>query len=136
MAANFRIAIHRNDENLHLQLIGDFDGSSAWELINSLNANRFGISRVFIHTNSLNCVHPFGQGVLHKNLSDFSRRSVSFVFTGDKASELSSETVKNTESKSQDSVWKMNATYENFKNSQPSHSPQPDDGLALVHELP
>ncbi len=35
MAANFRIAIHRNDDNLHLQVIGDFDGSSAWELINS-----------------------------------------------------------------------------------------------------
>ena len=29
MAVNFRIVIHRNDENLHLQMIGDFDGSSA-----------------------------------------------------------------------------------------------------------
>jgi len=94
MAANFRIAIHRNDENLHLQLMGDFDGSSARELINSLNAYRFGVSRVFIHTNSLKHVHPFGLGILDKNLSDCILRSVCFVFTGEKASELTFETQK------------------------------------------
>lgn len=92
MAANFRIAIHRNDENLHLQMMGDFDGSSAWELINSLKAHRFGIHRVFIHTNRLKHVHPFGRGILQKNLSDSISKSVHVVFTGDKAADLISET--------------------------------------------
>jgi hypothetical protein len=36
MASNFRIYCHQNRDNLHLKLIGDFDGSSAYELINLL----------------------------------------------------------------------------------------------------
>jgi len=36
MAARFRISIHRNSENLHLKLMGDFDGTSAHELLNVL----------------------------------------------------------------------------------------------------
>ena len=96
MAVNFRIVIHRNDENLHLQLLGDFDGSSAWELINSLNAHRFGISRVIIHTDFLKHVDPFGRGILEKNLQDVIGRSIRVVFTGEKASELNSETGKGT----------------------------------------
>ena len=33
MAANFRILVHRNSDNLHLRPIGDFDGASAFELV-------------------------------------------------------------------------------------------------------
>jgi hypothetical protein len=36
MASNFRIYCHQNKDNLHLKLMGDFDGSSAYELINTL----------------------------------------------------------------------------------------------------
>jgi len=34
MATNVKITAHRNDENLHLKLKGDFDGTSAYELLN------------------------------------------------------------------------------------------------------
>ena len=94
MAVNFRIIIHRSNENLHMQLLGDFDGSSAWELINSLEEHRFGINRVFIHTNSLKHIDPFGRGILEKNLFDVTGRSIRVVFTGEKASELNSEAMK------------------------------------------
>jgi hypothetical protein len=90
MASNFRIVIHRNDENLHLKLMGDFDGSSACDLINSLNAHRLGINKVFIHANSIRHVYPFGKWVLHNNLSDSIGRDVRVIFTGEKASELTS----------------------------------------------
>ena len=36
MASSFRIVMHENSENLHLRLIGDFDGSSAFELLDIL----------------------------------------------------------------------------------------------------
>ncbi len=88
MASNFKILFHRNDENLHLKLLGDFDGSSAWELINGLKKNSYGIDRIFIHTNCLNHVHPFGREVLHKNLYESTGKSVRLVFTGEKASLL------------------------------------------------
>lgn len=36
MAHNFKINIHRTIDNLYLRLMGDFDGSSAFELFNAL----------------------------------------------------------------------------------------------------
>ena len=36
MASNFSIFFHRNSDNLYLKLMGDFDGSSAHQLINIL----------------------------------------------------------------------------------------------------
>ena len=95
MAHNFKILYHRNAENLHLTLLGDFDGSSAWDLLNGLKKYCHGISRVFIHTACLKLVHAFGREALHKNLSDVIGESIRVVFTGEKASELAPEGVKN-----------------------------------------
>ena len=97
MASNFKIVTHRNDENLHLKLIGDFDGSSAWELLNTLKKHRHAISRVFIHTSCLKHVHPFGREVFRKNLSAPIGKSIHIVFTGEKASELSPESKSEAE---------------------------------------
>jgi anti-anti-sigma regulatory factor len=88
MASNFKIAMHRNSENLHLKLIGDFDGTSAHELLNVLNKNCKGTSRVFIHTGSLKNIYDFGCNVFHKNLDLLNGRSVPLVFTGEKAGQL------------------------------------------------
>jgi hypothetical protein len=53
MAKYFRIAIQRSSDTLHLKLIGEFDGRSAHELLNTIQKNRNGASRIFIHTSSL-----------------------------------------------------------------------------------
>ena len=34
MASNFKISVHRNSDSLDLKLMGDFDGTSACELLN------------------------------------------------------------------------------------------------------
>ena len=39
MASNFQLLSYRNKDSLHLQLYGDFDGNSAYELINTLKKN-------------------------------------------------------------------------------------------------
>ena len=88
MAINFNISIHRNSDNLHLKLMGDFDGSSACELINVLKANAHSASMVFIHTNRLNQIHPFGRHVFCNNLNNIGGQSLKFVFKGEKASQL------------------------------------------------
>ena len=36
MAKNHKIFVHRNSENIHMKLSGDFDGSLAYELLNLL----------------------------------------------------------------------------------------------------
>ena len=83
MTTNFTVSFHRNGENVHLKLIGDFDGSSAYDLLEALKKYGHGISRVFIHTSSLRNIHPFGLRVFHDNLKLLRDRSLELVFTGD-----------------------------------------------------
>lgn len=63
---------------------GDFDGSSAFELLNAVNDHMEGADRVIIQTDSLRAIHPFGMRVLENNLADFKRRGCEVIFTGDK----------------------------------------------------
>jgi anti-anti-sigma regulatory factor len=88
MACNFKILIHQNNENLHLKLMGDFDGSSACELINALKTHSNKANRVFIHSDGLKEVHPFGTAVFHTNFHEVNKADVNFVFTGENGSSL------------------------------------------------
>jgi len=82
MASNFRIFLHRNSDNLHIKLRGDFDGSSAHELLNILKAHNGNIKNIFIHTCSLSSVHPFGLDVFQKYCA-VNKLPRSLTFTGD-----------------------------------------------------
>mgnify|MGYP000037097423 CR=1 FL=1 len=87
MASNFRIYCHQNRDNLHLKLTGDFDGSSAYELINFLK-NYGGIARrVFIHTSSLSSVCSFGLDVFQKSTT-IKKLSRILTFTGEYGNRL------------------------------------------------
>jgi hypothetical protein len=88
MAGNFRVVVHRNSDSLHLRLEGDFDGSSAHQLLCMLGENGNKVRKVFIHTNGLKEIHPFGKAVFQKNLNDFNRRNADLVFTGEKGPEI------------------------------------------------
>ena len=91
MVSNFRISIHRNSDNLHLKLIGDFDGSSAYELLSVLKKSSKGSKRVIIHTSCLKDIHPFGRNVFQNNLEFKSGKLVPLVFTGEHATLLAPE---------------------------------------------
>ncbi len=88
MARNFRISSHRNADNRHLKLMGDFDGIAAHELLNALRKHSKRTARVFIHTNCLRHVHGFGLSVFHSNLDVLKGRSLAIVLTGAHASQL------------------------------------------------
>lgn len=81
MASNFRIFSHRNNGDLHLNLIGDFDGSSAFELINILQGYSGNGGKIVINTNGLSSIHPFGVGVFQKNCCGH-KLSGGLTFTG------------------------------------------------------
>jgi len=85
MALSFRIVMHENSDNLHLRLIGDFDGSSAFELLEVLKDRAHAVQKVFIHTGGLGEIHPFGQGVFEKRTSELREELQKIYFTGDKA---------------------------------------------------
>jgi hypothetical protein len=82
MAANFRIKIHRNSDNLHLKLMGDFDSKAAHEVLNELNKNCHVASKVFIHTSGLKHIHPFGRDIFQKHLDLMNRQAFLITFTG------------------------------------------------------
>ena len=82
MASNFRISCHQNRDNLHLKLMGEFDGSSAYELIDTLKKYSGIARKVFIHTCSLSSVHSFGLDVFQKNYH-IKKLSHVLTFTGE-----------------------------------------------------
>jgi len=88
MARNRKIFVHRNSEYIHMKLVGDFDGSLAYELLNLLKKNRTAASKIFIHTNCLKTVYSFGREVFHKNLNNINGLSAQLLFTGEYASQL------------------------------------------------
>jgi len=83
MASNFRIFAHRNSDSLHLELVGDFDGSSAFELLEKVKENGHGLRKVFIDTSGLETIYSFGAAVVEKNLSDLRGSSFDLHFTGE-----------------------------------------------------
>lgn len=88
MASNFKILVHRNSDSLHLKLAGDFDGSSAFELLDTVKKNGRALRKVFIHTSSLKTIHPFGLDIFRKNASDLKGSSFQLFFTGDYAEQI------------------------------------------------
>ncbi len=91
MASNFRISTHRNNDNLHLKLMGDFDGSSACQLLNVLKKTSNSVYKIFIHTGSLNTIYPFGRDTFRRNLGDLDGNSIHLLFTGENANQISPE---------------------------------------------
>jgi hypothetical protein len=88
MASDFKIFVHRNDENVHFKLEGDFDESSAYEFLRAFKNSCRGASRAFVHTSSLSHVHPFGRDVLQRSLGMAYGKHIKLVYTGDKADQL------------------------------------------------
>jgi len=89
MASNFRIFRHRTRDSLHLKLEGDFDGSSAHELLNALTDYGSDSYQIFINTNDLKSVDPFGRNVFQKNLYPAINQSNRIVFIGANNSKIS-----------------------------------------------
>ena len=83
MASNFRIA--SQDINIHgkaLQLYGDFDGSSAWELINALEENTKNDKEIAINTDGLRAIHAFGLDIFRPKMSNLKKTQANIQITG------------------------------------------------------
>jgi len=82
MSLNFKILAHRNSDNLHLKLSGDFDGQAAGELLDAILRYGFSAVRIFVHTDGLSCVHPDGKALFWSGLPEFVQTRCKLVFTG------------------------------------------------------
>ncbi len=68
MAANSKIRLHKDGQQIRFQLNGDFDGSMALQLISLIAENCEHSDAVFIDTSDLRYLFPFGVEVFHKRL--------------------------------------------------------------------
>lgn len=90
MANNFRVSFQKKKSNLHVHLKGDFDGTSAHQLIRVLRNHSGTCRKILINTQSLKEVHLFGMNVFHRNLEFLNQQACDLMFTGQKASEFTS----------------------------------------------
>ena len=82
MAANFHIATDHGDDHLRLKLDGDFDGTSAFELIHLLKKVGRRKRKIIIDTDGLKRIYPFGRETFWKNLSSATVETRRLVMTG------------------------------------------------------
>ena len=87
MASNFQILSYKTRDSLHLKLDGDFDGNSAYELINALRDHGAEFFQIFIDTNNLKTVHTFGREVFQKNFGALKQLS-NLIFIGENGRQL------------------------------------------------
>jgi len=91
MAPNFKIFSLETRDSLHLKLDGDFDGNSAHELLNTLKKHGDGFYQIFIDTEDLKTIHPFGKEVFQKNLGDFKNQSHEIIFISRNGHEIAED---------------------------------------------
>jgi hypothetical protein len=72
-------------------LNGDFDGNSAYELINPLRDHGAEFFQIFIDTNNLKTIHPFGRAVFQKNLSILNKKLSDLIFIGENGHQISTK---------------------------------------------
>ncbi len=83
MAKNFRVCTKESSHQfLDLQLFGDFDASSACELINLLDENINKTSKVAIDTDGLKTINAFGLAVFLPRMSRLNNTRTDIEVTG------------------------------------------------------
>jgi hypothetical protein len=86
LASNFGIAIDKNSGGLGLKLAGDFDGTSAYELVYAIKKLPEHTVKLYIYTNGLKTIQPFGLDIFHQFMRSLNGQSTKIVFNGRNAS--------------------------------------------------
>jgi hypothetical protein len=89
MASNFKISLRESGQTIKVRVSGDFDGSSALELLNFIRENCAGCETVVLNTDGLKEIYPFGRDMFQKNLCLLNGTHLGLVFRGKNANRLS-----------------------------------------------
>jgi hypothetical protein len=82
MASNFKLFLHETKDSIHMKMCGDFDGTSAHELITAIQNHAPKSNQVYIHTGELSNIYPFGRDVFQNNLGPVKKQSEKIEFVG------------------------------------------------------
>ena len=84
MSADFQMLFRHNNDNLHVRMLGVFDGNSAHELLNLFLREYRSGGRVFVDTACVREVMPFGSKVLQARLCQTPVPASQLFFKGEK----------------------------------------------------
>ena len=81
MAANFRIQIRKRNNDLYMDLKGDFDAISAYQVLKTLKRHYNGNEKVYMNTEKLRRISPFGVRVFHSDLhtTGCQKKNINFI---------------------------------------------------------
>ena len=82
MASNFKLFLHETGDSIHVKMFGDFDGSSAHELLQAIQNSASRSFQIFIDTENLNNIYAFGKDVFQNNLRIVNKQSNNLIFIG------------------------------------------------------
>ncbi len=82
MASNFHVFSYKMRDTLHLRLSGDFDGTSAFQLLEMLKKHKAGFDQIFIDVNNLKMIYPFALEVFQKEINNYDQKPDNFIFLG------------------------------------------------------
>ena len=86
MVPEFKVLLNRNSDTLHVTLVGDFDGSSAHELVKAIKKHGLNACSIFIHTSGLRQISSFSRAAFQTYLGRLKNRFFGkLVFTGEYA---------------------------------------------------
>jgi hypothetical protein len=88
MASNFGITVDKASDGFGLKLAGDFDATSAYELIYAIKKLPEDNVRIRICTDGLKALQPLGLDVFHRFTSSLIGQSARMAFAGKHASRL------------------------------------------------
>jgi len=85
VASDFGISVYRINKNLQLKLSGDFDVSSALQLLSLMQNCINETEKIVIHTDFVGNIEPAGLNIFRYNLGSLIKHPTKFLFTGEKA---------------------------------------------------
>ncbi len=88
MSARFHIKHRKSGGNLHIYPEGDLDGSSAFQLTNLIRRKYNGKGRVFVNTEKIKEIFPFGKSVFQGQLDLRTLPADKLFFKGEKGFEI------------------------------------------------
>jgi hypothetical protein len=88
MATHHRITCGYAGRDLQIEVHGDFDGSSAWELVNAIHERYTGLGRIVIDTRKITSLVPFGTATFKSRLDPRRVPLDRLVFVGENSAHI------------------------------------------------
>ena len=82
MASNFKLFLNEINDSIHVKMCGDFDGTSAHELIAAIQNQGPKSNQIYIHTGELSRIYSFGREVFQNNLRLLKKQHDKIEFVG------------------------------------------------------